>query len=131
MNTNQYIVEYRKFGFILSGGFALLFGLLPFIQAKPMPVWPFIVSGICLFSAMLRPLWLKRIYQLWMKIGHILGWINTRLILGCIFFFLITPVGIVRRLLGKDTMQKAYDLKKTTYRRESQVHLPKQMEKPY
>jgi hypothetical protein len=39
-----------------------------------------------------------------MIVGHVLGWINTRIILGAVFYLIVTPIGAVRRLLGKDPM---------------------------
>jgi hypothetical protein len=39
-----------------------------------------------------------------MWIGHVLGWINTRIILGFVFYLIVTPTGAIRRWLGKDPM---------------------------
>jgi Family of unknown function (DUF5989)/Saxitoxin biosynthesis operon protein SxtJ len=39
-----------------------------------------------------------------MKLAEVLGWINTRVILGAVFYLVVTPIGAVRRLLGKDPM---------------------------
>ena len=50
-----------------------------------------------------------------MWIGHILGWINTRILLGIVFYALVTPIGIVFRLMGKDTMRQAFAETSTTY----------------
>ena len=44
-----------------------------------------------------------------MKIGHVLGWINTRIILGMVSFIMFAPVALVLRLLGKDPMQRRLD----------------------
>jgi hypothetical protein len=51
-----------------------------------------------------------------MALGAILGWVNTRIILGVVFFGLITPMGIALRLAGRDPMQRALDANATTYR---------------
>jgi hypothetical protein len=51
-----------------------------------------------------------------MALGAVLGWVNTRVILGLIFFGLITPMGLAFRLAGRDPMQRAFDPKATTYR---------------
>jgi hypothetical protein len=39
-----------------------------------------------------------------MFLGHVLGWINTRIILGAVFYLIVTPIGLARRLMGKDPM---------------------------
>lgn len=56
----------------------------------------FIVLGVVL------PLLLKPVYLLWMIFAVILGWIMTRVILCIIFYIIITPIGLITRLLGED-----------------------------
>jgi hypothetical protein len=52
-----------------------------------------------------------------MTIGHALGWVNTRLLLGLVFYGLITPMGLVRRfLLGRDPMRRQFEPEADTYR---------------
>jgi hypothetical protein len=46
---------------------------------------------------------LTQVYRLWMMVGEVLGWINTRLILGALFY--LTPLGVYMRLRGKDPMR--------------------------
>lgn len=124
--------ELRKFGLILSGVFIGAFGLIfPLLLSKPMPNWPWIVGTVILLPTMTKPAWLKAIYIPWMKIGHILGWINTRIILGLIFFVLITPTGLIRRLLGKDSLGLTFDKKATTYRKIVPSQGIQHMEKPF
>jgi hypothetical protein len=59
---------------------------------------------------------LKQLHAGWMKIGHVLGLINTRIILGIIYYLLITPMGLVMRLMGKDSMHRAFAKDTDTYR---------------
>ena len=51
-----------------------------------------------------------------MKLGEILGWINTRIILGAIFFGVVTPMGLIRRMLGKDSMGRRRKSDAESYR---------------
>ncbi|MNT65994.1 hypothetical protein D3C72_2040260 [compost metagenome] len=51
-----------------------------------------------------------------MRLGRVLEWINTRLVLGVVFALVFAPLGGVLRLLGKDTLQKKWDRRLTTYR---------------
>jgi len=51
-----------------------------------------------------------------MKVGHVLGSINTRIILGIIYYLLITPMGLVMRLMGKDSMHRSFAQDTDTYR---------------
>ncbi len=123
--------QLRKFGFILSFGICGIFGiLLPYQATHPMPTWPWLVGAAVLAVSLIRAQWLKLIYTPWMKLGAILGWINTRIILGVIFFFIITPIGLIMRL-KHDPMQRQYDPKANTYRKIISVAPIKHMEKPF
>lgn len=125
--------QLRKFGLILSFGLIGLFGVgLPHLKAHPIPSWPYILGGIILIPTLIQPLWLKVIYGPWMKLGAILGWFNTRLILGILFFVLVTPMGIIMRLRKKDPMQRSFDKNLNSYRKDACKTRPSEhMEKPY
>jgi hypothetical protein len=58
---------------------------------------------------------LKPIYVGWMTFAFALGWVNTRLILGIVFYLIFTPAGLVMRLLGKDPLVLRFDRQATTY----------------
>jgi hypothetical protein len=123
--------QLRKFGLILSSALVLIFGLLlPYLNSRMMPAWPFATAIVLLIPTFIQPLWLKTIYTPWMKLGAVMGWINTRIILGIVFFILITPMGLLMRLLGKDPMQRKLDKTKTSYRKLCD-NANSNMEKPY
>jgi hypothetical protein len=124
-------IELRKFGFVLAGGLFILFFLFPLLRHFQFNFLPLFICGTIAAIAEYRRDWLKKLYRPWMKVGHILGWINTRFILGFVFFLLITPIGLIRRCCGKDALQRTYDPKLTTYRKPSIQQTAKQMEKPY
>ena len=107
--------QLRSFGFLVGGIFALL-GLGPMLFGKAMRLWAVIPSGALLFLAVLAPASLGLVYRVWMKIGHVLGWINTRIILGLTFYGLFVPMGFMMRLAGKDPMRRRYDAEADTYR---------------
>jgi hypothetical protein len=93
----------RNFGLLMGGMFALLFGLVfPWISGKPNPLWPFYLLGGFWFLALLIPNFLAPVHWFWMKLGHYLGWINSRIILGILFFFLFTPLAWLLTGLGKN-----------------------------
>jgi len=96
--------QLRSFGFTVGGIFALI-GLWPLIVRSEDPRWWAVaVAAFLLVPAVVFPKGLVWVYKGWMALGHVMGWINTRIILGFIFYFIVTPIGIVRRLLGKDPM---------------------------
>lgn len=71
------------------------------------------------------------VYRRWMAIGHVLGWINTRIILGIMFYLLFLPVGLAMRLLGKDPMARSIDESIATYRVTHARPKKDHVERPY
>ena len=97
--------DLRKFGLlflVVLGGL----GLLMLWRASPWSPWFLGAGAIFGVLGMLWPAALKGIYFLWMTLGACLGVIVSNLILTILFFLIITPIGWVMRLLGKDLLDK-------------------------
>ncbi len=124
--------QLRRHGLVISLVLALLFGvILPLVRWTPPPAWPFIAAGLVALAALVYPRALGPLYRLWMAIGQVLAWFNTRLILGLVYFVVILPAGLLMRLIGRDPMARKFDSTAETYRVASRSEVPKQMEKPY
>lgn len=96
--------QLRSFGFIVGGIFAAI-ALWPLVIRGDEPRWWAVAAAVLLIvPAVVYPRSLAWIYTGWMALGFVLGWINTRIILGFIFYFIVTPIGLFRRWLGKDPM---------------------------
>jgi hypothetical protein len=132
MHAKQSPKEYRQFGLLLAGIVGGIFGLLlPWWHNTPIPHGPFNIALPLMLLALLRPQLLKPFYIFWMRVGSILGWINTRILLTGIFFVIILPLGLVKRLVSKDLMARQYDKTIPTYRVVSVPQKSETMEKPY
>jgi hypothetical protein len=132
VNTNPDKQELRKFGLVFATAMVLIFGLFfPWLLERPWPTWPWIVAAAFAVPALLFPQVLKHVFLVWMKIGHALGWINSRIILGILFFLMFAPVALVLRLLGKDMLKQRLDSAATTYRIASEQLPRDRMERPY
>jgi hypothetical protein len=108
--------ELRKFG-LMVGGIFLIIGLWPVIIRGDSPrIWAISVGGSLVGLGLALPSSLKHIHRIWMKIGHVLGYVNTRILLGVIFYGLITPMGLIMRLSGKDSMHRVLVPEANTYR---------------
>ncbi|MGH8602955.1 MAG: SxtJ family membrane protein, partial [Gammaproteobacteria bacterium] len=84
--------ELRRFGLITAAIVALLFGVvLPWLFDHALRLWPWIVAGVLSGWALVWPRTLFPIYRAWMAIGQVLGWINSRIILGLMFYVMIMP----------------------------------------
>lgn len=101
----------------MVGGIFALIGIWPMVwRGQPLRLWIFVPGGMLLVLALAWPRSLTHVYRLWMAVGEILGWINTRLILGGIFYLLFTPLGVCMRLRGKDPMRRTLSPEAESYR---------------
>lgn len=105
----------RKFGIVVGLVF-LIIALWPLLKGGTYRLWA-LVPGLVLFvPGLFSPLLLRQPYKLWMVLAHILGWINTRIILGVVFFIVMTPIALVLKLLGKDFLHRRIEGQKASYR---------------
>jgi len=124
--------ELRKFGLVTGAIVAVLFGLfLPWVFNYPWPLWPWIVTGISCFWGMVHPDSLFVVFRPWMKFGHVAGWINTRIILGIMFYAVFFPAGVLMRLVAKDPMARKLDSAAKSYRIVSEPLDKNHIERPY
>lgn len=108
------MTEVRKFGLMFASICALA---AAYTAYRASWLWPwcagasgfFLVSGL-FFEPVLRP-----VYAGWMKFAHVLGWINTRLLLGLFFYLVLTPVALLLRVIGKDLLERRLDRSARTY----------------
>lgn len=121
----------REFGIITGVILAVLFGVLfPWLLTGNYPLWPWYIAGLLIVWALVLPESLKWVYHSWMLISMALGWVNSRLILTIMFYFIILPIGLLMRLFGKNPLQTQSPLA-NSYRKPSQSRSPKHMERPF
>lgn len=123
--------ELRNFGLIV-GGIFLVIGLWPLVwRGEGMRMWAVGLAGLLIPLGLLVPTVLAPVFRVWMKVGHVLGWINTRIILGILFYGLITPMGVVMRLFGWDAMRRVLVRDAQTYRVVRQPRPPSHMTRQF
>lgn len=122
----------RQFGLLVGSTLVALFGVIvPWTFARPLPTWPWIAGGTLVAWAVLHPASLGPIYTGWMRLAMAMSRVTTPLILGLLFFLVITPVALVLRLLGRDSMTRAFDRAATTYRSPSRPLPARHIERPF
>ncbi len=105
------------FGLVAGGVVAVLFGLLfPWLRGRGVPAWPWAAAAVLVAGALGAPALLSPVYRGWMAIGAALGWVNTRILLGAVFFLVVTPIGAVMRMTGRDPLRRGFDPRGRTYR---------------
>ena len=72
-----------------------------------MVYWPAGAAGLALLlTGLLSASGSHKFHRLWMRLAHVLGYVNSRILLSAIYFLVMTPYGLVLRVLGRDTMNR-------------------------
>jgi len=124
----------RRFGLLMAAMIAGIFGLLfPLLKNRSLPPMPWALALLFAIFALVSPPSLALTYRLWMKLGHVLGWINSRIILTLLFWVVVTPLSLLFRLLRRDILKLDFrDPKAASYRVPVRGTDPKQgMERPF
>ena len=96
----------REFGFIIGFTFPFLIGwILPLIGGDSFKTWTLFISIPSIILAFTNPRFLIYPYRAWMKLGHILGWLNSRIILGLVFLIVLQPIALIMRIFGYDPLK--------------------------
>tara|TARA_B100000161_G_C33341973_1_gene320574 strand:- start:15 stop:398 length:384 start_codon:yes stop_codon:yes gene_type:complete len=102
----------RSFGIVFFVVF-LLIALYPFTYGGEIRIWSLIISLIFLILGLFNSIILSPLNKIWFKFGLFLGKIVSPLIMGIIFFLVVTPIGFTMRLLGKDVLNLKYNKNKS------------------
>ncbi len=102
----------RSFGIVFFIVF-LLIALYPLTYSQDIRVWSVIISIIFLVLGLFNSKILTPLNKLWFKFGIFLGKIISPIIMGIIFFLVVTPIGLLMRLLGKDLINLKYNNNKS------------------
>ena len=99
--------QLRDFGFLIGFGFPLIIGwLIPAIGGHSFRGWTLYISIPILILGILRPLLLLKFYKFWIRLGYLLGWVNSRIILGLIFILVLQPIALFMKLFSYDPLRK-------------------------
>ena len=123
MNDNVSKRILREFGFLIGFLFPILLGwAIPSLIGHHFRTWTLFIGIPALLLGIFSPRLLFYPYKLWMKIGYILGWFNSRIILGLVFILVLNPIALIMKILKYDPLRikKNHD---TTYREETKNKL--------
>ena len=104
----------RSFGFLFFIVF-LAISLWPLISQEDLRLWALILSLIFLILGILNSKILTPLNKLWIKFGIFLGNIVSPVVMGVVFFIVVTPIGLIMRLLGKDLLRVNKNESTSTY----------------
>jgi len=109
---NFNISSNRSFGIVFFVVF-LLIAVIPLANSEDLRIWSLIISLIFLILGLLKSKILTPLNRLWFKFGIFLGKIVSPLVMGVIFFFVVTPIGLIMKILRKDLLNLKYNLNKS------------------
>ncbi len=117
--TPQTPAELRKFGFVMTGGFTVIGGVVAWISGGigtgPQVLWG--IAGAFLLLALIAPPAVMRpIQKYWMLLALGLGWVNTRILLTLMFYLVMTPVSLFMKLIGRDALDRKQDQRDSFWR---------------
>ena len=104
----------RSFGLVFFFVF-LIVGLWPLMREESPKIWLLIISIFFMVLGIMNSKLLTPLNKVWFKIGIFLGNLVAPIIMGIIFFLVVTPIGLIMKIIGKDLLQKKYDKKKKSY----------------
>ena len=118
MNKNIKLPTNKNFGIVFFIVF-LIIALFPLINDGSLRIWSLIVSTFFLFLGLINSKILTPLNKIWFKFGLLLGKVVSPVIMGFIFFLVVTPIAFIMRLVGKDLLNlkfnkhKSYWIEKT------------------
>jgi hypothetical protein len=111
---NTHLTEVRKFG-LLFGTICSGIGLYLFLKGGDAWTW-FVLPAVFFFgSGLFAQRVLRPVYSVWMRFAYAVAWVNTRVLLGLFFYLVMTPLGLIMRLAGKDFLEEKIDRSAPTY----------------
>ena len=104
----------REYGFFIGTFFPILIGwFIPFLLNDSFKIWTLFISIPHIILAIFLPIQLTFFYKVWFKMGYYLGLINSSLILGIIFIFILQPISFIMRIFSYDPLVNLRKGKKT------------------
>ena len=108
--------ELREFGILIGLGFPIVIGfIIPSIVGHAFRAWTVYLGLPFLILGFIKPKFLFYPYKVWMKLGFILGWVNSRIILGLVFLIILQPIAFLMKAFGYDPLKNKKG-KKNSYR---------------
>ena len=98
--------QLREFGLLIGFGFPFLIGwIIPALAGHTFRIWTLWIALPSLITGLLKPGLLFYPYKWWMALGLALGWINSRIILGIVFFLVLQPIALIMKFVGYDPLK--------------------------
>ena len=114
MKEKEKLPSNRNFGIVFFIVFVII-GLWPLLANNEIRNWSIFISLIFLFLGLINSKLLNPLNRIWFNFGIILGKIISPIIMGIIFYLVVTPTGLIMRFLRKDILRLKFDKKSRSY----------------
>ena len=104
----------KSFGLVFFLVF-LIISFYPILNGDQLRVWSLVLSIIFLILGLINSKLLTPLNKVWFKFGIILGAIIAPIVMGVVFFFVVTPTGLIMKIFGKDLLKKKFDKNAKSY----------------
>ena len=124
--------DLRSFGITIGIILLLVAGLLFYKQKESFQIFLYIAVSFTGFGLIL-PAILKPFYLFWMIFAVVLGWFTTRLILSLLYYMILTPIGLVLRIISKDLLELKKEVNNGSYwnKRDRRAEINQNYEKQF
>lgn len=110
----------RDFGLLVGFCLPTFIGfLLPYFGGHDFKIWTLLVGIILIFLGIIQPFLLIYPYKIWMKVGYILAWLNSRIILAIVFIFVLQPISLLMKFFNYDPLKQNEKNKKKSFREDT------------
>ena len=104
MQKNIKLPSNRNFGIVFFIVF-LIIALWPLLKQNEIRIWSLIISFIFFVLGLINSKLLAPLNKLWFKFGILLGNIIAPIVMGIVFFLVVTPTGLIMRFFKKDILK--------------------------
>ncbi len=123
----------RSFGFVFTAFFAII-ALWPLLAGRPVRIYFLILSTLLFLVSLISPRLLEVPNRWWARFGIALSRVTSPIAMGILFLGVVTPIGFVLRIFGKDLLQLKLDAKLESYwiaREKNSMTMIEQMKRPF
>ena len=117
---NVKISSNKSFGIVFFI-FFLIISIYPLFNDGNINIWLFFISIVFLTLGLLNSKILSPLNKIWFKFGILLGNVVSPIIMGVVFFLIVTPISIIMKLLGKNFLNLKKDEEKTYWIKKNEI----------
>ncbi|HSR54474.1 MAG TPA: SxtJ family membrane protein [Acidobacteriota bacterium] len=127
INHNPSLRELRQFGLIWVTFFSAAAAFYGYRSSDWMTAgWLWTGAMVLAAAGFAVPAWMRLLYLGLSYAAFPIGWLASHVLLAIIYYLVVTPIGLLMRLLGHDPLQRGLDEKRSSYWNEQEPSLPSQ-----